>query len=31
VVNSDVISDLMRYWSSDPAIELRRRAGMLQG
>jgi hypothetical protein len=31
VVNSDVISDLMRYWSSDPAIELRRRVGLLQG
>ncbi len=30
VVNSDVISDLMRYWSSDAAIELRRRVGMLQ-
>jgi len=26
-----VISDLIRYWGSDPAIELRRRAGMLQG
>ncbi len=31
VVNSEVISDLMRYWSSDPAIELRRRVGMLSG
>ncbi len=30
VVNSDVISDLMRYWSSDASIELRRRVGMLQ-
>ena len=30
VVNSEVISDLMRYWSSDAAIELRRRTGMLQ-
>jgi hypothetical protein len=31
VVNSDIISDLMRYWSCDQAIELRRRTGMLQG
>ncbi|MBL9102244.1 MAG: tetratricopeptide repeat protein [Myxococcales bacterium] len=31
VLNSDVISDLVRYWGSDPAIELRRRAGLLQG
>lgn len=30
VLNSEIISDLMRYWSSDQAIELRRRAGMLQ-
>ncbi|MBL8973203.1 MAG: hypothetical protein JNK56_21635, partial [Myxococcales bacterium] len=30
VVNSDTISDLMRYWSSDQSIELRRRVGMLQ-
>jgi hypothetical protein len=31
VLNSDLISDLMRYWGSDPAVELRRRAGQLQG
>ena len=31
VVNSDTISDLMRYWSSDQSIELRRRVGMLTG
>jgi tetratricopeptide (TPR) repeat protein len=31
VVNSEIISDLMRYWSCDQAIELRRRTGMLQG
>ncbi|MBK7823929.1 tetratricopeptide repeat protein [Nannocystis sp.] len=30
VVNSETISDLMRYWSSDASIELRRRVGMLQ-
>lgn len=30
VVNSEVISDLMRYWSSDASIELRRRVGLLQ-
>jgi len=29
VVNSEFISDVMRFWSSDAAIELRRRVGML--
>ncbi|MCA9715702.1 MAG: tetratricopeptide repeat protein, partial [Myxococcales bacterium] len=29
VNNSELIADLMRYWCSDPAIELRRRSGML--
>ncbi len=29
VNNSELVADLMRYWCSDPAIELRRRSGML--
>ncbi|MCA9688937.1 MAG: tetratricopeptide repeat protein, partial [Myxococcales bacterium] len=29
VANSDLIADLLRYWFSEPALELRRGAGML--
>lgn len=31
VFNSEVIADLMRYWCSEPAVELRRRTGLLAG